>query len=150
MSERPYMKLPINADEGFPQAFRLNFNNNIYQILLYVNVLEAGLDTPEDYVYRLPETFVPAQADGATLPSQLDHWPTSEKFREAFMVMRVLRETSGEPRVIFQRKLIPNLEYQVDELVFVFRKMMVARQNLNGVGSFGSQILGGVAPRWAS
>ena len=137
MSQRIYRQLPINADEGFPQAFRLNFNGNVYQIWLYVNVLEEGVETADDYLYNLPvhEKF----------PNSI-----SETSRDAFMVMRVAQEGAGGPAVIFQRKLVPNLEYEAAELVFVFRKMVVARRNLNGVGAFGSQVIGGVATRWAS
>jgi len=32
MTTRSYLQLPINADEGFPQAFRLSFLGNTYQI----------------------------------------------------------------------------------------------------------------------
>ena len=35
-----YLSLPVNADDGFPQAFRLAFNNQVYQLLFYVNIQE--------------------------------------------------------------------------------------------------------------
>ena len=125
MSQRTYLQLPINADEGFPQSFRLSFNGTVYQVLLYVNVLGDASATPDDYIYTLP-------APGT------------------FMVMRVLREDTAGATVIFQRKLVPNLEYEAAEVAFVFRQMQVAKRNLNGIGSFGSQVIGGIATRWAS
>lgn len=54
MAQRTYLQLPINADEGFPQSFRLNFNGKTYQIVLYVNVLE-DTPVPPDEIYTLPK-----------------------------------------------------------------------------------------------
>jgi hypothetical protein len=121
MAQRTYLQLPINADAGFPQSFRLSFNGNVYQLTFYVNVLEST-PAPADDIYTLPA-------------------------RGAFMVMSVLREDASAPIVVFRRKLVPNLEYEAAELAFVFRTMRVARRNLNGVGAFGSQVIGGVATR---
>ena len=70
--------------------------------------------------------------------------------QHAFMVMRVARETAGEPQVIFQRKLVLKHEYAASELAFRFTRIHVAKGNFNGVGSFGSQVEGLVAARWAS
>ena len=123
MPELNFQALPINPDEGFPHAFRLNFNERNYQILLYVNVAESVL-TKTDQMLELP-------------------------FEGAFLVLRVARESSQGAKVIFRRKLVPNLEYAAAELAFVFTQMRVARQNLNGVGAFGSEVEGGVAARWA-
>ncbi len=115
--------MPINPEEGFPQSFLLNFNQQSYRILLYVNVLEQDSETTENYIYNLPEPG-------------------------AFMVMQVSRETTSPSQVIFHRMLVPGLEYEAAELALVFWKMQVARLNLNGVGAFGSDIIGGVASRW--
>lgn len=123
MSTRTYLSLPINADEGFPQSFRLGFGGQVYQILLYANVAEQ----------------VAAQAEVLTLPRD-----------GAFLVMRVLRESPDGLTAIFQRKLVPELEYEAAELAFVFHTMQVAKQNLNGQGAFGSIVRGGIAARWAS
>jgi len=123
MIKRTYLQLPINADIGFPQAFRLRFNDTTYQIVLYVNILEDGPALPDNNgIYILPGVG-------------------------AFMVMRVLREDTDGTRVIFQRKIIPNLEYEAAEVAFVFRQIRVAKRNLNGVGSFGTQVIGGIATR---
>jgi hypothetical protein len=125
MSQYTYLSLPIDGDEGFPQAFRLTFNGRTYQILLYANLPEELVEAAEDQVFDLPAPH-------------------------AFMVMRVARETTGQPEVIFHRKLVPNIDYEAQELAFRFDTMRVARRNLNGAGSFGSQVTGGVAARWAS
>jgi hypothetical protein len=127
MADLNYLSLPVNADEGFPQAFRLVFNNNTYTVLLYVNAPEEEvLAKPDDGFFDLP---VPGS--------------------HSFMVMRVARETTSEPQVIFQRKLVLNHEYAASELAFRFTRIHVAKGNLNGVGSFGSQVEGLVAAQWA-
>lgn len=128
MTQRTYLQLPINADEGFPQSFRLSFNGNTYQVVLYVNILEDGSEGPDagtGNMYTLPK-------------------------KGAFMVMRVSREDAAGATVIFQRKLVPNCEYEAQDLAFVFRQMRIARENLNGAGAFGSAVIGGIATRWAS
>jgi hypothetical protein len=122
---RAYVRLPIDADEGFPQAFRLGFGDATYHVTLYVNVLEDAPPEAEDVVYELPRP-------------------------DAFMVMTVAREAPAEPDVIFRRKLVLDHEYEARELAFVFRELRVDRRNLNGIGSFGSSVTGGVAARWAS
>src|SRR5437588_3490670 len=96
VASRTYFQLPINADEGFPQSFRLSFNGIVYQVLLYVNVLEDAAAVPDGYLYTLPAPGV-------------------------FMVMRVAREDASGPVVIFQRKLVPNLEYEAAEVAFPFQ-----------------------------
>jgi hypothetical protein len=122
MAQRAYLKLPIQSDEGFPQAFQMAFLGNTYEFQLYVNVLEKDADVPQDFIYDLP-------AEGA------------------YLVMRVVRVVAGSRTVVFQRKLVPNLEYEAGDLAFVFRRIRIARRNLNGFGSFGSDVLGGVAAR---
>lgn len=119
---RSYLQLPINADEGFPQAFRLNFLGNTYQIALYVNALEGDEPRPADYLYQLPAP-------------------------DAFLVMTVQREAPTGTETIFRRKLVCNLEYEAAELAFLFRTITVARRNLNGIGAYGSTIIGGIAAR---
>ncbi len=128
MAQRTYLQLPINADEGFPQGFRLDFNGKTYQILLYVNILEDAAAQPDaNGIYTLPDPH-----------------------GGAFMVMRVVQEDVVANKIILQRKLVPNLEYEAAGVAFLFKVMQVARLNLNGIGAFGSQVIGGIATRWGS
>jgi hypothetical protein len=122
-----YESLPIVSDEGFPQSFRLSLGARIYRMTFYVNVTESLLDaTLEDAVLELPQ-------------------------EEAFMVLRVARESdAAEPETILQRKLVTGLDYAAAELAFRFTELRVARRNINGAGSHGSSVEGGVALRWAS
>ncbi|MEZ4861767.1 MAG: hypothetical protein R3C14_10680 [Caldilineaceae bacterium] len=119
---RTYLQLPINADEGFPQAFRLSFLGNTYQIALYVNALEGEQPRPDDYLFQLPAA-------------------------DAYLVMMVQREEPTGSVVIFRRKVVNNLEYEAAELALLFRTITVAKRNLNGIGAYGSQVIGGIAAR---
>jgi hypothetical protein len=123
MSERLYLKLPIRPDEGFPQAFQIAFLGTTYEFQFYVNVLETDAAvSDDDRIFDLPE-------------------------RGAYLVMRIARIAAGTRTTLFHRKLVPNHPYEAGELALVFRRMRVARRNINGFGSFGSDVIGGVAQR---
>jgi hypothetical protein len=49
---------------------------------------------------------------------------------------------------LFARKVAPELEYEFEEIALVFPFQRIARNNLNGQGAFGSQVIGGIARRW--
>lgn len=122
MATLDFFQLPINADEGFPQAFRLAVGDRLYQFRLYANIAEELLDPAPVVPFDLP-------APGA------------------FLVLRVDREEPTGPVVLMQRKLVPDIEYEAGELVLTFRAMRLDPRNLNGFGSFGSRVVGGVARR---
>jgi hypothetical protein len=122
VATRSFLRLPIDADEGFPQAFRLAVSGRNYQFRLYANVAEDVVDG--------------APAVPLDLPSA-----------GAFLVLSVAREEPGGLVTILRRKLVPEVEYLAAELALTFRTMRLDPRNLNGVGSFGSEVVGGVAPR---
>jgi hypothetical protein len=47
---------------------------------------------------------------------------------------------------VFLRKVVPTLEYRAGALALTFPTQVVARRNLNNPGTFGSRVVGGVAP----
>ena len=121
---RQFGPLPIDNALGFPQSFPFLFGSQIYHFKLYVNIAAEGLD---------------GKGDPIELPSE-----------DAFLVVRVDRELAeGTRQTIFLRKVVPELEYEAENLVLIFPRQLVARSNLNGQGDFGSQVIGGVARRWA-
>jgi hypothetical protein len=122
-SPSPYLRFPVNADEGFPQAFRLTVGRGTYAVALSLNVVDEGLLEAGEPL-RLP-------------------------LAGAFMVMTVTREGPGQAQVIFQRKLVLEHEYGAAELAFVFKELTVHPRNLNAAGAFGSTVTAGVAARWA-
>ena len=119
-----FLRLPVNADDGFPQAFSMRFGDRGYTVALEVSVLD------EDVL-------------AAALPLVL---PRSE----AYLVVSVVREDPGPAEVILRRKVVPRYEYQAAELTLVFTEVSIDVRNLNGAGAFGSRVAGGVAARWAS
>jgi hypothetical protein len=125
MAELQYLTLPIDADEGFPQVFRLALQSRAYTVTLYANLVdEEGI------------------GDDAR-PFDLARNPC------VFMVMAVRREAPAPSRDIFRRRLVVDHEYEAQELGFLFKTIRVDRRNLGGAGSFGSSVVGGVAARWA-
>jgi hypothetical protein len=123
-SGRHYTPLPIDANQGFPQSFALVFEGRTYHFRLYVNISAALLDGLEGL---LP------------LPSE-----------EAYMVALVERESPGGGReTVLARKVVPELEYEAEEIAIFFPQQRIVRNNLNGQGDFGSRVIGGIATRWA-
>jgi hypothetical protein len=118
-----YLQLPVNPDDGFPQAFRMTLGRGSYTVALYVTVADEAL-ARAGVPLRLP------------MPG-------------AFMVMVVTREGPGQAQVVFQRKLVLEHEYEAAELAFVFKELIVDPRNLNAAGAFGSRVTSGVAARWA-
>jgi hypothetical protein len=119
-SGRAYDPLPIDNTAGFPQQFSLSLNCVNYQFQFYVDVPEAALG-PIDEVMVLPDA-------------------------QRFLVARVdTLAADGTTQTIFLRKIVPSLEYSVRGVGLYFPTQIVARRNLNGVGSFGSNIVAGVA-----
>ena len=82
-----YLQLPVNADEGFPQAFRLT----------------------------LGRRHLPRRACTSPSPRRCSPGPApplaAARAPGAFLVLAVTREGPGQAQVVFRRKLVPELEY---------------------------------------
>ncbi|MGW6058051.1 hypothetical protein [Streptomyces sp. NPDC055189] len=119
-----YLRLPIDADDGFPQSFRLALAERVYRFDAYVTVVDDSLlDSPVPL--ELPR-------DGA------------------FLVIALEPVDGRGPVPMFRRKVVTGLEYEVADLAMVFTSIRVHPLNLNGAGTHGSRIVGGVTARWAS
>jgi len=124
-SGRVYTALPIDETQGFPQGFSFAFNSATYFFSLYVDIQAELLAELSDDLFDLPT-------------------------KTAFLVARVdIQNSDSTRRTIFLRKLVPELEYETQDIALYFPTQTVARQNLNGQGQFGSVVTGGIAPRWA-
>jgi hypothetical protein len=146
-SGRSYSPLPVDGDRGLPQAFPLVFAGTTYQFRLYVNA-SPSLLADQTAVFDLPVPRVapsrPLQG-GAPAPVAFD-LPVPE----AFLVVRVDQGLpDGSSQLLFARKVVPGLEYVAGAIALTFPTQLVAVKNLNGQGTFGSQITGGIAARWA-
>jgi len=118
-SGRGYDPLPVDNTAGFPQQFPLLLNGVNYQFSLYIDVPEAALG-PIDELMVLPDA-------------------------QRFLVVRAdVLGTDGTTQTIFLRKVVPSLEYRAGALGLYFPTQIIARRNLNGVGSFGSNVIAGV------
>ncbi|MFK0282787.1 hypothetical protein ACIQVL_20330 [Streptomyces sp. NPDC090499] len=122
MAALNYLALPIDPADGFPQAFRLTLGVRSYRFRLYANVAEDLLDDASGELLDLPA-------------------------ERAFLVLSVDREEPAGPTTILRRKLAPGVEYHAAELALTFPTMLLDPRNLNGAGSFGSRVVGGVALR---
>jgi hypothetical protein len=122
-SGRAYTALPIDATQGFPQAFSIVFNNTTYFVSLYVNIRAGLLDGLDRDLFELP-------FDGAMLVARFD-----------------VDKPDGSRATVFLRKLVPELEYLAGSIALYFPVQNVARKNLNGQGEFGSSVVGGIALR---
>jgi hypothetical protein len=114
-----FQRLPFDPDEGFPQAFRLALGERTYLFSAYVNVTDDGLL---------------ASTQPLVLPQAA-----------AFLVVEVSREDAAGPVVLLHRKVVPGLVYGAGELAVTVLTMAVHPLNLNGAGTFGSQLVAGVA-----
>jgi hypothetical protein len=125
ISGRTYAPLPIDARRGFPQSFPYQTSDGAsYQFTLYVDI---------------DSTVLEGVASVLPLPSQ-----------SAFLVARVERLLpDGTSRIVFMRKVVPELEYQAENIALMFPQQVIVKDNINALGDFGSQVVGGVAPRWA-
>lgn len=112
--------LPVNADEGFPQSFRLRFRGRVYRIDLYVNASEEAI------------------AAGGVL----DLFGTGP-----FLVVAVGREEPGGLVPLVRRKVVRGLPCPAGALRLVFREAVVDVRNLNGAGAYGSRVHAEVAAR---
>jgi hypothetical protein len=119
-SGRTYDPLPIDNAAGFPQSFPFLLNGVRYQFSAYVNVPEAALGAIDELMV-LPDA-------------------------RRFLVIRAdVVRSDGVSQTVFLRKVVPSQEYRAGALALTFPTQIVARRNLNGVGNFGSNVIGGVA-----
>ncbi|AZM46648.1 hypothetical protein DMB38_13260 [Streptomyces sp. WAC 06738] len=106
--------LPVDADEGFPQSFRLRFGPHVYRVGLYVNADERTV------------------AQGGVL-DLLGTGP--------FLVVVVDREDPDGIVPLVRRKAVRELPCPAGRLRLVFREALVHVRNLNGAGSHGSRVV---------
>jgi hypothetical protein len=119
-----YLKLPVDADAGFPQAVRIVLGTTTYLTEYTVSVTDDALLAVREPL-ELPRPG-------------------------AYLVLHVAREDADGPRTLFRRKVVPDLEYEADELALVFTGITVHPLNLNAAGAHGSAVRGGVALLWGS
>jgi hypothetical protein len=146
-SGRIYTPLPIDASLGFPQSFAHIFEGRAYHFRLYVNIAAERLRAV-DHLLLPPEQAYLTEEIKKAMAERADFLPLPSE--QAYLVARVERDKPGGAReTVLVRKVTPELEYESENIALFFPRQLIARGNLNGQGEFGSQVIGGIARRWA-
>lgn len=154
-----FQQLPIQPEDGFPQAFLLSFENKLYRFTFSVSFLTlapfkvweaGGGQTAEKMLRRSLSLPLNTAGARAHLPWELQGEPERMIYvlpqEELYLVMKVEREDlPAEQRMQGLTRPVLGIPIRVGDLVFLFKKIHIARGNLLGPGSFGSEIAAGVA-----
>jgi hypothetical protein len=122
-----FAPLPITGDQGLPQAFSCDIGDASYDFGVYAN-LTVPEDDPPETLYDLASPDAPGH-----------------------LVLRVVRQAEVGTQVLLLRRLVaePDLVHAAGPLAVRMTQARIARGNLNGTGSFGTQVTIEVARRWA-
>jgi hypothetical protein len=128
-----FLQLPVDLDQGLPQRFSFAMAGASYDVSLYAAVV-VDTNDPLEMIYDLGP---PPASTSPTAPP-------------GYLVVRIDR-LGPLAATILLRKLVPepDLVHLAEELAVKLTQARIARGNLNGAGHFGTQIVVGVAQRWA-
>lgn len=129
-------ELPVDPDEGFPQAFLFAFGGLTYGVAWYVNVAESQLPPAQ---MADPTMIIDVVGDRASSGGQ-----TKTPAPQGILVLTIDRRDADGVTVLLRRRVIPGLTCTAGRLLLVVRSASVALGNLNGTGSFGSVLDVGV------
>ena len=153
-----FQQLPIQPEDGFPQAFQLSFDGKLYRFTFSVSFLtlepfkvwEAGNSSSTGMSPRR-SLSVPLSTTGprAQLPwdfqSELERTIYVLPQENLYLVMKLERDDlPEEQRLQGITRPVLDIPIRLGDLVFLFKKMYIARGNLLSPGNFGSEILAGV------
>jgi hypothetical protein len=126
-----FLNLPVDGDDGFPQSFLLALGGSTFRFELHVNIAEEQLLAARP----APRSLLDLVGDGSA--------PTGTP--AGILVMAVTRQDPAGDVPVLRRRVLPGLVYDARDLLVTFSSVTVAAGNLNGAGSFGSALVGGVA-----
>lgn len=121
-------RLPVDADEGFPQSFLLALAELTYRVELYVDV---------------PEHLLPPRPAPRDVIDVVGAAPSAGQPHDAaaLLVAAIARQQAdGVVVPLLRRRLLPGLTHTAGELVLVVDDVRIAAGNLNGAGQFGSVV----------
>lgn len=156
--ESDFQRLPIQPEDGFPQAFLLSFEGKLYRFTFSVSFLTlepfkvwetGGGPTAEKMLRRSLSLPLSTSGARAPLPWELQGEPERMIYvlpqENLYLVMKVEREDLPEDeRIQGITRPVLGMPIRVGDLVFLFKKIHVARGNLLGPGNYGSEIVAGV------
>jgi hypothetical protein len=158
LKDSNFQQLPIQPEDGFPQAFLLSFDGRLYRFTFSVSFLTlepfkvweaGGGPTAERMLRRSLSLPLSTAGARARLPWELQGEPERMIYvlpqESLYLVMQVEREDLPEgERVQGITRPVLGIPIRVGDLVFLFKKIHIARGNLLGSGNYGSEILAGV------
>jgi hypothetical protein len=121
-----YAALPATGDDGFPQVFLLQLQSVVYRLTLTVYYSDPDLvlnSAYADTVFDLPDPV-----RGLSLNLRVEY-----------------EEQPAATRLIGVRRIVLDMPAFIGPLCFRFKRIRVARANLVGPGSFGSELVAEVA-----
>jgi hypothetical protein len=121
-----YAALPATGDDGFPQVFLLESQSVVYRVTMTVYYADPDIvlnSTYADTIFDLPDPV-----RGLSLNLRVEY-----------------EEQPAATRLIGARRVVLDMPIFVGPLCFRFRRVRVARANLVGPGSFGSELVAEVA-----
>lgn len=150
--------LPVQPEDGFPQAFQLSMDGVLYTLTFSVSFLSLDPFLPAGAAVASSPPLTAERSLtvplGGSEPRVPLPWPLQDPgdgTRYAlpqeglYLVLRVERpDLPDDRRVQGITRPMLGLPVRVGDLVFLFTTIEVARGNLAGPGSFGSRIVGGV------
>lgn len=121
-----YVPLPATGDDGFPQAFLLQFNNVVYRLTMTVYYPDP------DYIFN------PGYAN--------TFFDLPDPVRGLYLNLKVEVEALPAPaRLVAVRRVVLDMPMAFGPLRFRFTRARVAQANLIGPGSYGSELIAEVA-----
>lgn len=156
--ESSYLRLPIEPNDGFPQAFSLSLEDTLYLLTFSVSFLtlepfkvwEAARHLhPEKMLQR--SLSLPLRASGARirLPWTLQGEPERMIYtlpqENLYLIVKAERQDLPDAeRVLGITRPVLGIPVRVGNLEFLFKQIHIARGNLLGPGDYGSKIVAGV------
>lgn len=131
-----FAQLPVNPDEGFPQAFLFGFGGATYGITWYVDVAESELPAARLADPTMIIDIIGDQAAGGGR--------TKTAVPQGILVLGIDRRDAQGVTPLLRRRVIPGLTYTAGQLLLAVRAASVALGNLNGTGNYGSVLDVGV------
>jgi hypothetical protein len=153
-----FFRLPIAPENGFPQAFTLDFNGKLYTLTLRVSFLtlepfkvwEAGSHLSAERLVRR-SLDLPLNTAGARvpLPWEVQGEPERQRYvlpqEELYLTVTLDRQNlPAELRRLEITRPVIGIPFRLGDLQFLFQKIIIARGNLLGPGEFGSEVVAGV------
>jgi hypothetical protein len=121
-----YATLPATADDGFPQVFLLGLQGTVYRVTMTVYYPDPDFVLNPIYANMVFDLPHPVRGLYLNLKLEYENQPDAT-------------------RLIGAQRVVLDMPIALGPLVFRFTRIRIARANLVGPGSFGSELVAQVA-----